>query len=65
MAATGTVENPSCVATPFSPEKWPFKRGGLLSGVEINTFCLDLHSQVASPEGMALQKGGLSKGIPL
>ena len=21
--------NPSCEATPFAPEKWPFKRGGL------------------------------------
>ena len=29
---------PSCEATPFASEKWPFKRGGLLSGVEINTF---------------------------
>ena len=24
--------NPSCDATPFAPEKWPFKRGGLPSG---------------------------------
>ena len=24
--------NPSCEATPFAPEKWPFKRGGLSSG---------------------------------
>ena len=30
--------NPSCEATPFTPEKWPFKRGGLSSGVEIDTF---------------------------
>ena len=30
--------NPSCEATHFVPEKWSFKRGGLSSGVEINTF---------------------------
>ena len=30
--------NPSCEATPFASEKWPFKRGGLSSGVENNTF---------------------------
>ena len=27
--------NLSCDATPFAPEKWPFKRGGLSPGVEI------------------------------
>ena len=26
----------SCRATPFVPEKWPFKRDDLSSGVEIN-----------------------------
>ena len=30
--------NSSYEATPFAPERWPFKRCGLLSGVEINTF---------------------------
>ena len=30
--------NPSCEATSFVPEKWPYKRGGLSSGVKINTF---------------------------
>ena len=30
--------NPSCKTTLFAPEKWPFKRGGLSSGVKINTF---------------------------
>ena len=34
--------NPFCESTPFSPEKWPFKRGGFSSGVEINTFMLRL-----------------------
>ena len=29
---------PSCEVTPFAPEMLPFKRGGLSSGVEINTF---------------------------
>ena len=32
--------NPSCEATPFASEKWPFKRGDLSSGVKINTFML-------------------------
>ena len=32
------------------------KRSGLSSRVEINT-CLDLHCQVAFPEGLASQKG--------
>ena len=31
--------NPSCEATPFAPEKWSFKRGGLLSGVDL-FFCV-------------------------
>ena len=30
--------NSSCEVTPFASEKWPFKRGGLSSGVEIITF---------------------------
>ena len=29
---------PSCEATLFASEKWPFKRDGLSSWVEINTF---------------------------
>ena len=29
------------------PIMWPFKRSGLLSRVEINTFILDLHCHVA------------------
>ena len=28
---------PSCDAIPFACEMWPFRRGGLSSGVEINT----------------------------
>ena len=31
----GIQWNPSCEATPFPSEKWPFKTGGLSSGVEI------------------------------
>ena len=31
-----------CEATNFAPEKWPFKRGGLLSGVETNIFIFRL-----------------------
>ena len=34
--------NPSFEATPFASEKWPYKRGGLLSGVKINTFIFRL-----------------------
>ena len=30
--------NPSCEATTFAPEMWPFKRVGLSSSVEIYTF---------------------------
>ena len=55
---------PFCDSTPFAREKWPFKRGRLSSGVEINSF-FDLHSQVASPEGVASDQGVLSKGVPL
>ena len=52
--------NPSCEATPFASEKWPFKRGGLLSGVEINTimFWFTLWSGLS-------RGGGLSSGWPL
>ena len=52
--------NPSCEATPFVSEKWPFKRGGLSLGVEINTsmFRFSLLS--------GLSRGnGLSSGWPL
>ena len=44
--------NPSCEATPFAPEKWPFKRGGLLSGVKINTFMFRF------PLSTGLSRGG-------
>ena len=52
--------NPSCEATPFAPEKWSFKRGGLLPGVEINTFMFrfTLSSDLS-------RRGGLSSGWPL
>ena len=54
-----TVE-PACEATPFASEKWPFKRGGLSSGVEINTFMFRFSSSSGLSRG-----GGLSKGWPL
>ena len=59
--------NPSCEAISFVPEMQPFKRGGLLSGVEINTctVCVDLQCQLAFPEGMSSGQGGLSKGVPM
>ena len=52
--------NPSCEATPFALEKWPFKRGGLLSGVEINTsmFRFTLSSGLS-------RGGGFSKRVQL
>ena len=41
-------------------------RGGLSSGVEINTIIyIDLHCQVAFLEGVASCQGGLSKEVPL
>ena len=52
--------NPSCEATPFAPEKWPFKRGGLRSGVEINTFMFKFTLLSGLSRG-----GGLSSGWPL
>ena len=54
--------NPSCEATPFASEKWPFKRGGLLSGVEINTFMFIFMFTLSS--GLS-REGGLSSGWPL
>ena len=56
----GLQWNPSCEATPFAPEKWPFKRGGLLSGVEINTFMFTFTLSSNLSRG-----GGLSSGWPL
>ena len=55
-----TVWNPSCEATPFAPEKWPFKRGGLSSGVKINTFMFRFTLSSGLSRG-----GGLSSGWPL
>ena len=52
--------NPSCQATPFSPEKWPFKRGGLSSEVEINTFMFRFTLSSGLSRG-----GGLTSGWPL
>ena len=52
--------NPSCEATPFAPEKWPLKRCGLSSGVEINTFMFRFTLSSGLSRG-----GGLSSGWPL
>ena len=52
--------NPSCEATPVSSEKWPFKRGGLSSGLEINTFMLRFSLSSGLSRG-----AGLSSGWPL
>ena len=45
---------PSCEAPSFRPEKWPFKRGGLLVGLEINKFMFRF-----------ILSSGLSKGVKL
>ena len=51
--------NPSCEAAPFAIEKWPLKRGGVSSGVEINTSMF----RFTLPSG--LSRGiGLSSGWP-
>ena len=52
--------NPSCEATPFAHKKWPFKRGGLSSGVEINTFMFRFTLSSGLSRG-----GSLSSGWPL
>ena len=57
--------NPSCEATPFALEKWPFKRGSLSSGVEINTFMFRFTLSSGLSRGVASHQGGLSKGAPL
>ena len=49
---------------PFVPEIWPFNRGGLPSGVEINTFlCLNLNQPVAFLDGLASLEGLASRII--
>ena len=52
--------NPSCEATTFASEKWPFKRVGLSSGVEINTFMFRFTLSSGLSRG-----AGLSSGWPL
>ena len=48
------------VYTPFAPGKWPFKRGGLSSGVDINTFMFRFTLSRGLSRG-----GGLSSEWPL
>ena len=57
--------NPSCEATPFASEEWPFKRVGLSSGVEINTFMFRFTLSSGLSKGVASHQGGLSKGVSL
>ena len=56
----GLQWNPFCEVTPFTSEKWPFKRGGLSSGVEINIFMFRFTLSTGLSRG-----GGLSSGWPL
>ena len=53
----GVQWNPSCEATPFAQEKWPFKRGGLSSGVEINTSMFRFTLSNGLSRGVALSSG--------
>ena len=47
---------------PYTSGMWPFKRDGLSSGVEINTF-MDLHGHFTFPERLASHQGGLLRLI--
>ena len=49
--------NSSCEATPFVAEMWPFKRGGLSSGVEISTFMLRFTLSSGLSRGVGLSSG--------
>ena len=49
--------NPSFEATTFASEKWPFKRGGLSSGVEINTFMFRFTLSSGLSRGVGLSSG--------
>ena len=52
--------NPSCEAYPLALEMWPFKRGGISSAVEINTFMFRFTLASGLSRG-----GGLLSGWPL
>ena len=49
--------NPSSEATPFAPEMWPFKKGGLLLGVEINKLMVRLSWSSDLSRGVGLWSG--------
>ena len=53
------IHTDSREATPFASKKWPFKRGGLSSGVEINTLMFRFTWSSDLSRG-----GGLSSGWP-
>ena len=55
--------NPSCEATLFASEKWPFKRGGLSSGVEIYIYVLIYIVKWPFQKGWPLKKVASQKGI--
>ena len=57
--------NLSCEATPFAPEKWPVKRGGLSSGVEINTFMFRFTLSSGLSRGGGISSGWPHKRVPL
>ena len=49
--------NPSCEASPFAPVKRPFKRGDLMSGVDINTFMFRFTMSSGLSRGCDLSSG--------
>ena len=53
--------NPSCEATPFVADMWPFKRYGLSSGVEINTFMFRFTGSSGLSRGVDLTSGWTHK----
>ena len=61
VSNNGIQWNPSCEATPFASEKWPFKRGGLSSGVDINTFMFKFTLPSGLYRGGCLSSGWLFK----
>ena len=49
--------NPSYEAIPLAPKLWPFKRGGISSGVEIHTYVSRFTLSSGLPRWVGFQKG--------
>ena len=60
------VNGTPLVRPPLLYQKSVLSRGvAFHQGFKSDHLCLDLHCQVAFPEGVASCQGGLSKGVPL